>query len=164
MASFFEDLWQSIFTAGPTPTLLLATNVTFACLQLVLLALLVATYSIHFVILSFISAGLWWSINWFASELQAVQAEEEAKEKERQQQSERVRAAQQGADDSETEVEAGAPVTKITPAVGSQDVEAVERTGTVKLRPDAASSGTKSSASTEDEWEKVSGSEQEKDK
>jgi len=73
MAAFFENLWSSIFTPGPTPTLLLATNVSFAALQVLLLALLVATYSIHFVILSGLTAGLWWAINWFAGELRTAE-------------------------------------------------------------------------------------------
>lgn len=81
MADFFTDLWTSVFTPGPTPTLLIATNATFAALQLVLLALLVATYSVHFVILSFLCAGLWWSINWFAAEVLRAQAEGEEKER-----------------------------------------------------------------------------------
>ena len=80
MADFLPNLWESIFTSGPTPTLLIATNATFAALQLVLALLLFATYSIHFAILSVICGGLWWSINWFASEVAAVRAEEEAKE------------------------------------------------------------------------------------
>ncbi|KAI5285095.1 SMK killer toxin resistance protein [Ascosphaera acerosa] len=75
-ASFLEDLWNSIFTPGATPTLLLATNVSFAALQAVLLALLLATYSIHFVILSVICAGLWWSINWLAAEVAAASREQ----------------------------------------------------------------------------------------
>jgi hypothetical protein len=79
MATFFENLWQSIFTPGTTPTLLIATNATFASLQLVLGLLLVATRSIHFVVLSAICGGLWWAINWFALELKkAEKAEEEA--------------------------------------------------------------------------------------
>jgi hypothetical protein len=90
MASFFEKLWESIFTAGPTPTLLVATNASFAALQVLLFALLLATYSIHFIILSFICGGLWWAINWFAVELRAAQAaEEEAK---------RIREARRGKD------------------------------------------------------------------
>lgn len=76
MASFFENLWESIFTAGPTPTLLVATNASFAALQVVLLALLLMTYSIHFVILSFLCGGLWWAINWFAAEIKSAQAHE----------------------------------------------------------------------------------------
>jgi len=77
MAAFFEELWESIFTAGPTPTLLVATNASFAALQVLLLVMLVATSSIHFVILSLLCGGLWWSINWFAAEIKAAQAKEE---------------------------------------------------------------------------------------
>ncbi|KAJ4384763.1 hypothetical protein N0V86_000365 [Didymella sp. IMI 355093] len=77
---FFEDLWESIFTPGPTPTLLIATNASFAALQLLFFALFIGTYSIHFVILSFLTGGLWYGINWFAKEIQIAQkAEEEAK-------------------------------------------------------------------------------------
>ncbi|KZM22609.1 Ubiquitinyl hydrolase 1 [Ascochyta rabiei] len=79
-AKFFEDLWESIFTPGPTPTLLIATNASFAALQLLFFALFLGTYSIHFVILSFLTGGLWYGINWFASEIRIAQkAEEEAK-------------------------------------------------------------------------------------
>jgi hypothetical protein len=81
MADFLTNLWGSVFTPGATPTLLVATNVTFAALQLLLLTLLIATYSIHFGILSVLCAGLWYSINWFAVELQAAQAKEEEAER-----------------------------------------------------------------------------------
>lgn len=82
MASFLANLWESVFTPGTTPTLLVATNATFAALQTLLAALLVATWSIHFAILSVLCGGLWYSINWFAIELQVAQAqakEDEAK-------------------------------------------------------------------------------------
>ncbi|KAI0382065.1 Pkr1-domain-containing protein [Hypomontagnella monticulosa] len=159
MASFVQELWESIFTPGTTPTLLIATNATFACLQLVLLLLLVATYSIHFVILSFICGGLWWSINWFAAELKIAQ-EKEAKEKARSEQ----RATAHSSDDSETEVETPF-VAKGKPKTGSKEVEVAEQTGDLKLRAEPSSSwGTKSTVSTEDEWEKVSENENEKDK
>ncbi|KAL3471901.1 Pkr1-domain-containing protein [Aspergillus californicus] len=75
MASFMEDLWSSIFTSGPTPTLLLATNATFAALQTLFLILLIATYSIHFIVLSTLSGSLWYMINWFARELKHAQAQ-----------------------------------------------------------------------------------------
>jgi hypothetical protein len=79
MADFLANLWESVFTPGPTPTLLIATNVTFASLQFLLFGLLIATYSIHFAVLSFLCGGLWYSINWFAHELRQSQlAEEEA--------------------------------------------------------------------------------------
>ncbi|CAD0085423.1 unnamed protein product [Aureobasidium mustum] len=76
MADFITNLWEAVFTPGPTPTLLLATNITFGALQLTLAGLLAATYSIHFFILSILSAGLWWGINWFAYELQQAQQKE----------------------------------------------------------------------------------------
>ncbi|KAI0514773.1 ER protein Pkr1-domain-containing protein [Xylaria bambusicola] len=155
MAGFVEQLWESIFTPGPTPTLLLATNVTFASLQLVLLALLIATYSVHFVALSLISGGLWWAINWFAAELNAAKAHEEA-EKTRVEQ----RSTQQGSDDSETEVET--IVSDSNPKTGSKAVEPAAQTGDLKHRSAEHSFESKSAASTEDEWEKVS--ENEKDK
>lgn len=80
MTTFLSDLWESVFTPGPTPTLLIATNAAFASLQVLLLALLAATYSVHFFVLSILCGGLWWAINWFAGELAAAQkAEEEAK-------------------------------------------------------------------------------------
>ncbi|KAI4730033.1 Pkr1-domain-containing protein [Aureobasidium sp. EXF-10728] len=76
MADFITNLWEAVFTPGPTPTLLLATNITFGALQLVLAGLLAATYSIHFFILSVLCGGLWWAINWFAYELQQAQQKE----------------------------------------------------------------------------------------
>ncbi|KAI0164662.1 ER protein Pkr1-domain-containing protein [Xylariaceae sp. FL1272] len=155
MASFVEQLWESIFTPGPTPSLLIATNVTFASLQVVLFVLLIATYSIHFLALSIISAGLWWAINWFATELAAVKAREEA-DKARADQ----RAAKQVASDSDTEVESTI-VSQGKPKTGSKEVEPLETVGELKLRAEP-SSDAKSAISTEDEWEKVS--ENEKDK
>jgi hypothetical protein len=80
MSNFLVNLWESVFTPGPTPTLLVATNASFAALQLLFFALLIATYSVHFVVLSGLCAGLWWAINWFAAEIRTAQAaEEEAK-------------------------------------------------------------------------------------
>jgi len=161
MSNFFQELWESIFTPGPTPSLLIASNVTFACLQVVLLSLLVATYSIHFVILSGLCGGLWWAINWFARELKASQKREEAE----QARSPSRDAA--GSSDSETEVEtvvSGGKAAK--PASASNEVEPIEARGELKHRPVAAPEeplpGMRSGVSTEDEWEKVS--ENEKDK
>ncbi|EXJ72642.1 uncharacterized protein A1O5_03788 [Cladophialophora psammophila CBS 110553] len=81
MASFLEELWNSIFTPGPTPTLLVATNAAFAALQLLLLILLIATYSLHFLVLSVLCGGLWYAINWFATEIAKEQQAQKAKEK-----------------------------------------------------------------------------------
>ncbi|KAK3939126.1 ER protein Pkr1-domain-containing protein [Diplogelasinospora grovesii] len=203
MASFIENLWESIFTPGPTPTLLIATNVTFATLQVLLAAMLYATYSVHFLVLSVLCAGLWGSINWFAGELKQHQLQEE----------EKVRRAQAAkgkpaitSDDSETEVE-GAKTTKASgsgskqrgrpappkPAAVSEpatvikaEAEPVEEHGELKQRAAAVAAvaaaaetpitttlaedyspsqgGSKSSVSTEDEWEKVSEDENGKDK
>jgi len=96
MTTFIEDLWTSIFTPGPTSTLLLATNVSFGALQTVLLALLIATYSIHFLVLSVLSAGLWWSINWFAVEVAAVRAAEEEEKRLRRERGEKIEGEDEG--------------------------------------------------------------------
>jgi len=158
MAGFVEQLWESIFTPGPTPTLLIATNITFASLQVVLFVLLLATYSVHFVALSILSGGLWWAINWFAAELNAVKAREEA-EKGRADQKHEQRPTRQASDDSETEVET--IISRGKPKTGSKEVEPVEQTGDLKLRAQPLADA-KSAASTEDEWEKVSENEKEK--
>ncbi|KAL9594527.1 MAG: hypothetical protein Q9179_005349, partial [Wetmoreana sp. 5 TL-2023] len=104
MASFLTDLFTSIFTPGPTHSLLVATNFSFAALQAVLLVLLLLTYSVHFIVLSVLCAGLWWSINWFAAELEAAKKEERGREAKRLEQTQR-----QGrgttAEDSDTETE-----------------------------------------------------------
>jgi hypothetical protein len=150
MSQFFTKLFTSIFTPGPTPSLIVATNASFACLQVVLLILLITTYSIHFLVLSFLSAGLWWAINWFVAELTAAQAAEEAK-----------KSAGIGdlrpSDDSDTEAET---VIEATGVSGSKEVEVVDNRG--ELKPRGSPYGSKSEISTEDEWEKVS--ENEKDK
>jgi hypothetical protein len=162
MASFAQNLWDSIFTPGPTPTLLVATNATFAVLQVLLAALLLATYSVHFLVLSVLSGGLWAAINWFARELRAHQQreeEEEAKVKEKARRGAAPQAAagsspSDGDDNSETEIEGplsssrgvlrskGAPPTAggaaaVASAV-STEAELAETGGEVKLRVAAA--------------------------
>lgn len=167
MADFLTNLWTSVFTPGPTPTLLIATNVTFAALQVTLFALLIATYSIHFLILSVLCAGLWGSINWFARELLVAQEQVEAEKKR-----EARRAGKEGADageeseatGTETEVEDGRTVrrsmrvrAKRTP---SREVAAVasgkdtEGGSDLKVRGGRDLSGE---VSTDSEWEKVEG-------
>lgn len=167
MSKFFQDLWESIFTPGPTPSLLLATNATFATLQLVLGALLFATHSIHFIILSFISAGLWWAINWFARELQDNH-DRELKEKARAARKTAARTHVQTSE-SETEVETFLTRTKTKKepaAAASKEVEVQDPSaGELKQRVGLpASQGSRSDLSTEDEWEKVSEYESEKTK
>lgn len=168
MSQFIQDLWESIFTPGPTPSLLIATNATFAALQLVLAALLLATYSIHFVILSCLSAALWYAINWFARELQADH-DQELKEKARA--ARKTSKAQAQTSESETEVETSLTrtATKNQPAVAASGEVEIEEPAAGELKQRAltasqASQGSKSSVSTEDEWEKVSEYESDKTK
>ncbi len=178
MASFMTDLWESIFTPGPTPVLLKATNISFAALQVTLFALLVATYSLHFVVLSILCAGLWYSINWFSTELAAAKARGDIPsgnpEDEKTDDNTAAATATAGppeGDSSDTEVEGRATRSKSKAkrkgagagAVGRADVEPVDVRGDVKHRS-TESRLSQSSVSTEDEWEKVSGSEQDKDK
>ncbi|CAG9970789.1 unnamed protein product [Clonostachys byssicola] len=169
MSAFFVELWESIFTPGPTPTILRATNVTFACLQLVLALLLAATYSIHCVVLSVLCAGLWWSVNWFAAELKAVQEAERAKEEREgtsgaDKDKEKRRRGELDTGESDTEVEVDTGRIPASADAVSSVVEVVAPEGELKKRGEDTPAGTQSSASTEDEWEKVSESEKEKDK
>ncbi|KAM0345305.1 hypothetical protein ACHAPU_006704 [Fusarium lateritium] len=170
MSSFVTKLWEDIFTPGPTPTILKAANGSFAALQIVLFCLLLATYNIHCAILSILCAGLWWSVNWFAAELAIAQREEREKEQKEEQQQ---REASANNDDEETETEVETLALSKAPLVLSTDattsdaaaaagLEPVEPQGEVKQR--AGATGTHSSVSTEDEWEKVSEAENEKDK
>ncbi|KAJ5214917.1 hypothetical protein N7468_010596 [Penicillium chermesinum] len=160
MASFVEELWSSIFVPGPTPTLLVATNVTFAALQLVLFVLLLATKSIHFIALSLLSAGLWYSINWFAREVRLAQLAQEA-EKKKQAEAEdgpdkgKGTGAVEGGSDTETEDITALKTSTSAIATGSaasNTLRPVERDP--KKRPSfgADSSGY---VSTDSDWEKV---------
>lgn len=79
MGSFFHDLWASVFTPGTTPALVLATNVTFFLLQMILLILLYVTLSYHFIAMNILCAGLWGGINWFMKEVEEFKRSEEAK-------------------------------------------------------------------------------------
>ena len=152
MASFFAELANSIFTPGPTPTLIVATNVSFACLQLLLGVLFIATRSIHFFILSFLSGGLWWAINWFANELQQAKLKEEEADRLRRARRRQEHPESSG-DDTETEVKAtrSAPGAKVV--VSSVETPAGDGSGGLRRREHADASGE---LSTEDEWEKIS--------
>lgn len=162
MASFIEELWNSIFTPGTTPTLLIATNASFAALQLLLLLLLIATYSIHFLILSIICMGLWAAINWFARELQIE------KEKADQQ----LRLAREKspdiANDSDTETELEPLPTVLKSQSPPLDTALVPEATSSQIQPDPLSSAealrrrrslgdSSGYVSTDSEWEKVSG-------
>lgn len=162
MGSFVEDLWSSIFTPGPTPTLLVATNATFAALQAVLFALLLATYSIHFVVLSVLSGGLWFSINWFAREVRLSQRAEREKQS---------REAAEGSGDtkttpapdateSETETESFSRKKKSAPAASASQTTsaALHPGGQDDAHKRSSTSGDSSGyGSTDSEWEKVEG-------
>lgn len=176
MATFMEDLWSSIFTPGTTPTLLVATNATFAALQAVLFALLIATYSIHFVVLSFLSGALWMSINWFAKEVRDMQIHQE--EEQRKSQPAGSDGPKPGGSsrhpgsidsaDSETETEGVSETRRRKPPAASVSPTSTSTTRTSLQLPNSdsgevlrkrASLGGDSSgyASTDSEWEKVDG-------
>jgi hypothetical protein len=151
MATFFRELFESIFTPGPTPSLLVATNVAFAALQGLLLILLLATYSIHFLILSFLCAGLWRAINWFSAEITA--------ENEKQEKAKASRELKKGrdtspADDSGTETEGAEQAVR-----SSESIKSVEG----GLKPMSASTddvlrkrrSLGEVSGTDSEWDKV---------
>ena len=153
MASFLTKLFNSIFTPGPTPTLVVATNASFAALQVILLILFIATYSIHFVILSFLSAGLWWAINWFITELEAATKKEKEAQRLRTLGEERDNA---GSDDSGTETEGADGLGRSTTTEVSHEGGLVPGTVEGALRK-RRSLGEASAGelSTDSEWDKV---------
>ncbi|KAH0542957.1 hypothetical protein FGG08_002726 [Glutinoglossum americanum] len=151
MSAFLTDLFNSIFTPGPTPTLLVATNVSFACLQFVLAVLFIATYSIHFFILSTLCGGLWWAINWFVAELAAAKQKED--------EAERLRSLRKGKERQVSPVE-GSETEGETAAKGGQEggKEAIKEVQPLAVPPADTMRKRRSLAgemSTEDEWEKV---------
>ncbi|ELR10344.1 SMK killer toxin resistance protein [Pseudogymnoascus destructans] len=150
MATFFTDLMTSIFTPGPTSSLLIATNVSFAALQVTFFGLLIATFSIHFVVLSVLCGSLWWGINWFVAELRAHEAAEKEKAREE---------AEARGESSESDTDAQT-VVGVKRGSGVEVREEVE--GLVKRDLAESPLRSKSDVSTEDEWERVS--ENEKDK
>lgn len=86
MLGFFEDLWQSVFTPGATPTLVLATHTTFAVLVTLLTIFAFLHPSIHIVNLLVLSTLLWGTLTWFIAELKkadrAVPTAEESEKEE----------------------------------------------------------------------------------
>ncbi|KAI3011204.1 hypothetical protein CBS147346_1405 [Aspergillus niger] len=161
---------RDIFTPGPTPSLLIATNVTFAALQALLFALLLATYSIHFFVLSILSGALWWSINWFAQELRQVQAQEAEKEKQSEEEPAESQAKSDGSrktpatldsagSDTETELlteHKGAAATASAPRslAASATLRPPEEQGEIRKRL-SVSGESSGYQSTDSEWEKV---------
>lgn len=156
MATFLEELWNSIFTPGTTPTLLVATNASFAALQLLLLILLLATYSIHFFVLSLLSAGLWYAINWFARELQVENARVAAQNK---QQRKREKSAEPGSD-TETELvtpsSAAPSALAPKPDLSSLQPDSAASTENLRRRRSLGDHSSSGYVSTDSEWEKVS--------
>ncbi|KAG6266461.1 hypothetical protein E4U49_000416 [Claviceps purpurea] len=149
MSTFITSLWDSIFTPGPTAPLLYATNLSFAALQLVLLGLLFATKSIHCVVLSGLCAGLWGAINWFAGEVKIVQERQRREEMLRGEREEETRKGRGDGDRSDAEE------TEVENLTGREGEGEGGQMGSELRRREAGLS--QSSASTEDEWEKVSG-------
>ncbi|KAL8783767.1 MAG: hypothetical protein Q9213_004383 [Squamulea squamosa] len=159
MATFLTDLFTSIFTPGPTPTLLVATNVSFAALQLIFIVLLILTYSIHFIVLSFLCGGLWWSINWFAAELETAKRTEKEKKKERESgqsdQDEPRRRRERSVEDSGTETEGGEDrrIGDEGRRVARTTLQPEDAEGEVRKRRSLGSSA--GDLSTDSEWDKV---------
>lgn len=155
MASFLEELWNSVFTPGPTSTLLVATNASFACLQLLLFCLLLATYSVHFIVLSILCGGLWWSINWFVAELLSTKALSDSDEQRRKEKSPEVEKVPLGDSDTETEPPTGLmkPPPPRDPPTLLKPKPTVASEALRERRNMADSSGY---VSTDSEWEKIS--------
>ncbi|SCU96959.1 LAME_0F18030g1_1 [Lachancea meyersii CBS 8951] len=70
MANFAEELWNSIFTPGTSPQLVIATHISFVLLACCLVWLIYSTRSVHFVALLVIAVLLWATVTWFIAELQ----------------------------------------------------------------------------------------------
>ena len=143
MSNFFVSLWESVFTPGPTPTLLIATNATFGCLQVVLLVLLFFTTSYHFLVLSVLCGGLWGAINWFAAELQAAKAQEDkdgGKKHDVTGDAKRIvrgKSPEQGSD-TETEEHEPVPPPSVTTSVSTGGTGAERRKAPAKPMPPPA--------------------------
>lgn len=153
MAEFLTNLVTSIFTPGPTPSLVVATNASFAALQLVLLLLLIATYSIHFLILSVLSAGLWWAINWFVAEIQAGNAKEGEAKRLREIEKE---SDEKAAEDSGTETEAAEETGRSTGEKHRMEGGLRQESAEVVLRKRRSLAEASGDLSTDSEWDKVS--------
>lgn len=161
MASFVEDLWLSVFTPGPTPTLLIATNVTFGALQVLFFALLLATYSLHFVALSFLSGALWWTINWFAREVREVIKAEDEKQSRKESLEGNTKKTPTGLDNTESDTEtenlsrqkkASSPATRSTATSAALQPPGAHDDARKRTSMSGDSSGY---GSTDSEWEKV---------
>ncbi|ANZ75781.1 BA75_02494T0 [Komagataella pastoris] len=70
MISLVTSLWESVFTPGTTPALVLSTHLSFLCLSVTLISLIFINGSIHFVNLLVIALLLWGTVTWFIGELE----------------------------------------------------------------------------------------------
>ena len=153
MASFLTELGNSIFTPGPNRTLVVATNASFASLQIVLAILLLVTHSVHFVVLSVLCAGLWWAINWFTRELEMAKELNKTSDGSgafpKEPQGDRALT-----DEEDTETERDTPSASWI----SDRPEAARQAPTSpdRLRQRRSVRDASGEVSTEDEWEKVS--------
>jgi len=75
---FLKELWESIFTPGTSPALVLATHASFVLLLLTLGALIYMSGSIHYVNLFVISLILYGLVVWFIGELQNAKLQSNA--------------------------------------------------------------------------------------
>ncbi|KAF3902483.1 hypothetical protein ABW21_db0203044 [Orbilia brochopaga] len=149
--SYPSDLFRAIFTPGAPPALLLATNVSFACLQLTLLVLLFVTYSIHFFFLSLLCAGVWGGINWFVHEINTLQRIERQADEIRRVQAELSKEAshsQQLDDTDEYEEGDGSEGDVLLDTAQSTAVRVGEQTGRRRVEQDDGEDD-------EDDFEKV---------
>ena len=132
--------------------MLVATNAAFAALQIVLLALLIATYSIHFIVLSFLCGGLWWAINWFSAELRAAQEKEEKAEYLREMRKERET---RQSDDSGTETEDAMSRSMERPKVPESQLRPPTPEDALRKRRSLGEVSSSGEMSTDSEWDKV---------
>ncbi|KAF3910017.1 hypothetical protein AA313_de0204471 [Arthrobotrys entomopaga] len=124
--SYPSDLFRAIFTPGAPPALLLATNVSFACLQLTLLVMLFATGSFHFFFLSIMCGGVWGGINWFVREVEALRRIEGQADEIRRVQAELEKKGEvlrQGSDDDDEVEEDGGKSTAVEFASAEEQIE-----------------------------------------
>lgn len=68
--AFLTELWQSVFTPGPTPALMKALHASFVLLFISLFWLIYVTRSIHYINLLVIALLLYGTVIWFVNELE----------------------------------------------------------------------------------------------
>ena len=107
----------------------------------------------HFVILSLLSAGLWWAINWFVTELGAATRKEKEAQRLRTLIEERDNV---GADDSGTETEGTDGLSRITHSgTRSEGVPAPETAEGALRKRRSLGEASAGELSTDSEWDKV---------